>query len=521
MTRITSLLGLIDHAGHRLAAATQRRRLAVNAAVNWTGHLLQLAVAFYLSPILVHGLGNQRYGLWTAIESILAYLTLVALGLAASVVRYVARHEARREWQSLNEVVNTSLALFSLAGLAVLAVTAGLSAGLGSLLTLPPAQRREAHWLLGVLGTNLAVSLPLSVFPAILDGLGRYTTKNAVMATVLLLRVPMSLIVIRHDLGLVGLALGTMACNLLQHGLLAVLAVRALPSLRLSRRCVTRATFRRIRSYSTDALLAMVAGRISFQTDSLVIAALLGPAPVTFFVLGARLVEHAKAFLRSATTVLTPAISSLDARGEAETIRRLYLTTTRYVLWLVLPIQAGFLVFGRPFLRLWMGPSYAEAGYPVLVVLAVPLGLCMSQSVSGRICYGLGRLRLLSRAALVEALVNLTMSLALAQPLGLVGVALGTAIPNLVFNTVILVSVCRMLALPVRQYLRQSFLAPAVGAGALAGGWLLAAGWHPPDTWPALLALGAAGVLGYGAGALGWERGWWRRDGIRLGARRG
>ena len=78
-------------------AGNDRRRLLVNAAANWLGFAAQIAVAFYLCPILVHGLGNGRYGLWSLAESVLVYLTLLDLGIAASLVRYTARFEATGE----------------------------------------------------------------------------------------------------------------------------------------------------------------------------------------------------------------------------------------------------------------------------------------------------------------------------------------------------------------------------------------------------------------------------------------
>ena len=45
--------------------------------------------------------------------------------------------------------------------------------------------------------------------------------------------------------------------------------------------------------------LAMIAGRLSFQTDAFVIGSALGPEAITFFGFGNKLVELAKAVLRS------------------------------------------------------------------------------------------------------------------------------------------------------------------------------------------------------------------------------
>jgi O-antigen/teichoic acid export membrane protein len=241
----------------------------------------------------------------------------------------------------------------------------------------------------------------------------------------------------------------------------------------------------------------MLAGRISFQTDALVIGFFLGPQHITLFGIAAKLVEQAKNCLRSVNTVLTPAFSAWEARGHDEVIRRTFLDGTRWVLWLILPVQVGLLILGRPFLALWMGPSYADLCFPTLVVLAVPMGLAMAESVGGRVLYGVGRLRWFARAMMVEALANLLLSVVLARPLSIEGVALGTALPNVIAALAVSVYVCRALEVPLAAYFRQAFLGPLVLAAALAACWLVAVRWAPPNDWAGLIVTGATGTAGY------------------------
>jgi O-antigen/teichoic acid export membrane protein len=478
-------------------AAPGKHRPVVNAFANWAGFAAQAVVAFFVAPILVRGLGDERYGIWALVESVLAYLMLFDLGVAASVVRYVACFEATRDQEGLNRVFSTSLCIFAAAGACALVVAVAVALAGTALLQVPPELLSEARWLLLLLGLNIAVGLPLSVFPSVLDGLGRYPIKTTIRTSALLVRAPLFLVVVSNGGGLLELAWVITGCNLLEHLAVAVTVWRCLPGLRFAPAFVDRTTFRAIRGYSLDAFVAMVAGRISFQTDGLVIAAFLAPQFITFFSIGNKLVETVKNSLRAATTVLTPAVSSLEARGDLEGIRRVLLTSTRYVLWLVLPLQVGLLTLGKPFLALWMSPRHAELCYPTLVILTVPLGLLLSQSVSGRILYGIGRLRWFSRLTVVEALANLVLSLALVVPLGVEGVALGTSIPNLVANVAVLVYICRTLGLSVTVYLRRSFLGPCLVVCPLAAAWLAVALLAPPTSWPAFLTVGALGTAGY------------------------
>jgi O-antigen/teichoic acid export membrane protein len=476
---------------------TGQRRLLRNAVANWVGFAAQIAAAFFVSPVLVHGLGDQRYGIWSLVESVLAYLMLFDLGVAASVVRYVARFEATRDQGALDRVFSASVCIFALAGAAVLGVTLTLAFPAFGLLRVPADLATEGRWMLVLLGLNLAVGLPMNVFACVLDGLGRYPAKSAVRTTGIVVRSALFLIVIRGGGGLLPVALAVTAYTMLEHLAMAVAVYHYLPRLRFSPRLVDRPTLRAIRGYSIDALLAMVAGRVSFQTDALVINAFLPTQAITFFAVAGRLIEYAKDSLRVATTVLTPAVSALEARGDDDAIRAVFIENTRYVLWLILPVQLGLLLLGRPFLRLWMGPPYDELSYPTMAILAVPLALALSQSVSVRILYGTGRLRWFARVVMGEAAANLLLSVLLVRPLGIEGVALGTTVPNVLVNCAVAVYVCRALGVGVGDYLRRSFLAPCAAALLPCAVWLAAGRWAEPHTWLALLATVAAGVALY------------------------
>src|SRR6188472_2795912 len=118
----------------------------------------------------------------------------------------------------------------------------------------------------------------------------------------------------------------------------------------------------------------MLAGRITVQTGAIVVGSFLTAAAAAHYAIAARLVDMAKNLLRSATTTLTPAVSEREATGDFDGVRRVLLTGTRWVLYLVLPVHLGMLFFGRPFLARWIGGAqYAEWCFPVMAILSATL----------------------------------------------------------------------------------------------------------------------------------------------------
>src|SRR5262249_25581044 len=190
----------------------------------------------------------------------------------------------------------------------------------------------------------------------------------------------------------------------------------------------------------------------------------------------------AKNLIRSLTTTLTPAVSALEARGSTNAIRDLFLTGCRYALYLALPIQIGLILFGGSFLELWLrDATFRINGEPVLWALAATMGVAMMQSVAARVLYGTGKIRLFARLMLLEALLNLGLSIALIGRLGILGVALGTAIPNIAMCLVVIAQVCWMLGVGLKDLWQESISKPVLAAAGLVPFWLLVAEFLPPN----------------------------------------
>ncbi len=466
-----------------------KRRLLIGAGTNWLAFAATLAVAFFLTPYLVRKLGDSQFGIWAFVESILAYFTLFDLGIAACVVRFVARFHASGDRADLNRLVSTAFALFLGLGGAVFVL------GLALFPFLLSRFDSDVLAFAALMLANLALTLPLSVFPSILDGLERFALKSGIRISILALRTAGTVWVMEESPSLLNLGILFTACNLLEHSLFAIASFRSLPFLELRRRHVDRETLKRVRGYSVHAFLAMVAGRTCGQSGILVVGFFLGAAPVTYFAIAMRLVEFAKALLRTATNTLTPAVSSLEAKGDWDAIRKMLVAGTRWVLYLVLPIQLGLIVFGRPFLTLWLGdPIYAEQCYPVLVVLSSTLSLVVAQSIAARILYGLGHLRVFARVALLEALANVLLGVLLCPQFGLVGVALAVAIPNLVMCMWVIRHTARHIESSSINYL-QAWMVPLAAMSVPLGIWLIPQ-WADFGWMELSLAL-AAGLLPY------------------------
>ncbi len=87
--------------------------------------------------------------------------------------------------------------------------------------------------------------------------------------------------------------------------------------------------------------------------------------------------------------------------------------------------------------------------------------LMLAQGASPRILFGIAKHRTLSWVVAIEAVTNLVLSILLIRPLGIVGDALGTAIPLTVTALFFFPRhLCRVLGMRITTFLREAYLLP-------------------------------------------------------------
>lgn len=437
-------------------------RVLRNVVTNYVRFFIGGLTGFVLTPIMVHWMGDGNYGLWVTVFSLTGYFGLIDQGIRPSLVRYVSRDAARGDTEGLNRTLNTALALFTSVGVLVMAGVAAVAFNFSHWFHIPPEQAGTVAKTLIVAGVSMAIGFPFGVFGAVLSGLQRYDLGNGIGIGVSIARAFAFVAVLRAGGGLLELAWASLVMSLVGHGLTWWCAHRLLSQVRYGVRWVTREHLGLIGGYSGIAFVGALASSLAFQTDALVITAFLGAAAVTPFAIAAGLVDNVRSLVHSATYVLSPTASEMEAKGETERLHALLLTGAKYSVLVSWPALFALLIFGEPFLVTWMGEPYRSA-FPVLAILTAPTLLSLPQATASALLYGVSRHRGVVTFAIGGALLNLALSILWARPYGLMGVALGTAIPlALVSGIGLMVYTCRALAIPFRILAWEGLLRPGL-----------------------------------------------------------
>ncbi len=445
------------------AAGPSTARPARSVLSNWLTYFISGAVSFFLSPFIVRHLGNSAYGVWVLLVSMTGYLGFLDLGIRGAVTRYVAKYHSERDHEKSSRTVSSACGLFLGAGAIAVAAAVIFSVFAVPHFKIPLPYLKAAQLVVVLAGLNVAISLISGVFGGVVVGLQRFDLLSSIAVGGIGLRAIAIFIALEDGKGLVTLALiqlGGTACEL---SLGFLLARKLYPELRIGIGNVRRDYVALIFSFGFYAFLLHLSNYFIFFTDALVIGAFLPVSMVTFFAIGGNLTNYGRDLVGGFSRTMTPLASKLEVEAGREGLQHAILKQARYCAMAMWPIFLTFIIRGPSFIGLWMGSSYSELSGHVLWILSVPWLFGTATSVVASGILGISQHKRVVPFALAEGLGNLVLSIALVRPMGILGVAWGTAIPNLAISIFFWPwYIRRTLGIPLRNYVYSLWLRPAI-----------------------------------------------------------
>jgi O-antigen/teichoic acid export membrane protein len=496
----------------------RKTEIIKNVSASWFSLGVSILVGIFLSPFILHRLGNTAYGAWVLAFSVTGYYGLFDLGIRSSIIRYVSTYTATNDDEGLFRLINTSLAVYTAIGMVAMVATIAVSTYVGSLFRMPADFLHTARILFLLVGSSVALGFPAGVFGGILEGLNRFYFVNLTNLASTLVRALLIVVALHHGYGLLAVAIITVSLPLLGAAVRAAIVLRLL-SLKFGWRYVDRSAFREIAHYSGISFVLMIAYKLRFKTDEVVISTFLSVAAVTFFSNGDRLLDYASEVVSSLAQIFVPLSGQSYAKGDTAQLRRILIAGNRACALVTFPISATLIILGKSVITAWVGPRYVTASYPVMLILLIPSTFAIAQDASPRILYGMARHQSLAWVTGMEGIANLILSIVLVRPFGIIGDALGTAIP-LACTALFFMPrhLCRILNVRMGTFLRETFTLPLLLCSPTVVALLLVRRWFFARTYPQLLLQMVIGLAPYGIGlawAIATKRAW-RVEGLEV-----
>ncbi|MBA3805286.1 MAG: oligosaccharide flippase family protein, partial [Acidobacteria bacterium] len=437
------------------------------------------------------------YGLWATIGQALGYLALLDLGVGSAVVRRAAQLRERDDTEIVSRVISTAVSLYCLLGLVILIVGLSLAALLPRWSAIPNDRTSVAVTIFIIMVVYTAVSLPLRIATSALIGYQHIAAANLINFAANLLTPIVAVVMLVFGAGLLALPVGTVLAGLLSAIAAIIILFRVVPNLRLSFRGASREEARELFRVSWQLFLANVGVVLIYQTDNLVIAAGAGLTAVTVYTLTSRLPLYAMPLVFAIGDSCLPGIIELYQKGDRDHLRVIYLRVMRLTAAAGLGVAVVTVAYNKSFMRLWVGDQN-YGGMTLTLLLALIMLHRVMRQVASLIVIGSGKLKGIVYMALLEAALNLALSLWWVRYYGINGVALGTVVAGaLTSGWYVAYFVSRELRMSVFEYVWRGMGPPLVCAVPAAGLAVLLNNLYPATSWPRLFISAAAVASAY------------------------
>ena len=460
--------------------------LVLGSVSNYISLVVNIAIGVALTPFIVRHVGAEGYGVWIFILSVTGYYGLVNLGVGAAVLRYVSVAVGKGDQERIRQVVNTAGAFFFVTGPLIIFCSVLFGRPLVSLFNIAPAHSNAFSQLIVIMSVAVAIGFIEALLLSVLKAHELFVQANVASLIRMVVRAAILVLLLQNNAGISGIGIATVAGNLASV-IFCFVMVRAYSSLTFGLRSVSISLLPKLLRFGGITTVILVADHVRMSLDSIVIGKWVGMAQVGVYGVAFMLIRYGILLVSAAIDVLNPRFSILQGEGEKAAIHELFSMAIRISSFVSFGCCLCLLVFGKSFISLWVGPAF-DASIPVLYVLAVPFAIALAQIPGIYLMYAAKQHHFYAIVTLSEALANLALSIALVGRFGVLGVALGTAIPMLVVKLIVQpIYVSRLVGMRLREYAGLCVPFGLLGLLFYAGAYSLGLGRVRFDSWGMLV----------------------------------
>lgn len=414
-------------------------QLKAGAALSYIILGLSYIVSIIYTPIMLRLLGQSEYGLFNLVSSVVAYLGVLNFGFGSAYMRYYSKYKVKEDREKIAVLNGMFLIIFIAIG--SIAVTSGIFLALNSNLVfgnqLTNHELNITKILIIILVFNLAISFPSIIFNSYITVNEKFIFQKTAQLIRLVSNPFVILPVLYMGYGSIGMVLATTILNITIEIINVVYAYRKL-NMAFNFRGFDIKLMKEMTLFSSFIFINMISSQISWNVDKFILGRLYGTVSVAVYGLAAQINSYYLSIGTAISYLFIPRIHRLVSNTASNNELTILFTKIGRIQFMILSlICSGYIFFGRIFIITWAGMNYSES-YIIVILLIVPATIPLIQNIGIEIQRAKNLHSFSTWIYLVIAILNILISIPLAQRYEGAGAALGTAIALIIGNGIIM-----------------------------------------------------------------------------------
>jgi O-antigen/teichoic acid export membrane protein len=393
--------------------------------------IIALIISLFSVPIIVRHLNSEIYGLSIIIFQITGYLGMFDFGLGAGVERFLAgtREDNDENRTKVKRIISTAFIVYTFIAICIIIIGNIFAPYAAEIFHTPAKYLQSVRYIISVLSVVLGLQIILRSITGIFFAHQKQILFNTLSFVLNLSNTILTIIFVCLGYGLWSFAYCQIIVFILNAALSLYFLNKYYSYIRINIKDFDFPLIKEMFSYGFALFLIGIAVQIIFQTDRIIIGSFVSLTAVSIYSFTTKIPELSSQVLWKISDNSFPALVELSKKENAgsfmkishDKIMLLTLSLTTTFFWVVI-------LTSYPFIKLWVGEQYFPGlTFTVLVAYLYLIQLTFIHVTS--ICLnGFGIAGRISVMALVEAAINLSLSIYLVKIYGINGVIIATII---------------------------------------------------------------------------------------------
>jgi O-antigen/teichoic acid export membrane protein len=381
---------------------TSGRLLARNTIYSLLGQGIPLVIAIFSMPLLIRGLGTDRFGILTIAWMVISYFSLFDLGLGRALTQLVAEQLSVKEDKDVAELIWTaSLLMIFLGGLGSICVAAISPWLVYSALKVPEDIQGETLNAFYLLATSIPIVTSSAGFVGVLSALQRFDLINLVKTPLSALMFLGPLLVLPFSKSLVATIGILIILRVFSWLMYLWMCMHSFSALRIKNVRIQQSQMSSLLKFGSWMTVSNIVGPLMVYLDRFLIGGMISVAAVAYYTTPYEVVTKLWLISGAIVGVLFPAFSSSFANNYSRTIT-LFKQGIRYIFLSLFPITCFIIFFAHESLEVWIGKEFSNNGTYVLQWLAIGIFVNSLSQVPFGLIQGVGRPDITAKLHIIE-----------------------------------------------------------------------------------------------------------------------
>lgn len=427
--------------------------------LSYINMIVSFISALVITPLMVKALGQSEYGLYQLIGSFAGYLSLIEFGIGTSNIRYLSKYNAENDQKGKENYLALALIIYSIIACIMMIVGAFMLFSIENIFSssINGNDVIKAKIMFITLVAGMIFSTICAVFSAILTSYEEYFIPKLVTVISALIKLIIMFFIVFICPSAVILTIVTVGAGIVGNIFNVCYSVKKY-KVRIKLHYWDNNLFKEVMKFSMFNFMNTLMSQIYWKLDTMIIGSMMSTAMVAIYSIGMQLNTIILDLTTMVTTVTLPRITKLVFNNTNKRDLTMYMVKIgRIILILYGLISLGFFMFGKAFIRLWVGEEYIISYY-IASIFIIFAAIPRIQGVANDILKAKNMHGFLSITYVITGVINIVITIILLNSIGLIGAALGTAF-SLVIGNIIIANIYyeKKVGIDVKLFFKESF----------------------------------------------------------------